>query len=575
MIEDIIQAVSLEEQRIEDPRNRSRYFIFGKTDEFEADEFLGFSFESAPDRVLRDARWVGPRQEESLFRVGGRFISGFMAPSGGGVTVAFPLEEIAFHGLEPGWLRSAADRGIEYVMDSRELNGYLLDFLEGRRDTENTLLEGILSDHTPAAISPIAETIEYRDLNTSQKNAIQKALSQKVTFVWGPPGTGKTNTMAALAACLIKSKKRVLLSALSNMALDQLLLSTLSRLDDDTSNVTIARTGTHMNRSCRAYSRKMFKDAGFGAQRGGSTWNEHVGRASLVAANFAMLTFPRAPDPGTFDYVIADEISMANVPGLSAASYFGHTGIVLGGDPFQLPPIYPEDADVPNEWYRRNVFEMAGITDRHDPRVAFLDTQYRMQKEIGDLVSDLFYDNELKTGTTPVPTIPDYDARVAFLHTPGPVQYVDDAAAGVDEQRRFNGTHADAVVDTVLALLDSGVAADEIGVITPYNAQVVMILERLRVMGEGRRSTAGQAKVSTIHSFQGQERRVIIVDFTDDNVAPTRLTARWELINVALSRAREQLIIVGNRYYLTDDEYFKPSEIAVFERMLDHAVIMG
>ena len=43
-------------------------------------------------------------------------------------------------------------------------------------------------------------------------------------------------------------------------------------------------------------------------------------------------------------------------------------------------------------------------------------------------------------------------------------------------------------------------------------------------------------KVSTVHSFQGQERRVIIMDFSNDNIRPTRLTAKWELVNVALSR---------------------------------------
>jgi superfamily I DNA and/or RNA helicase len=100
----------------------------------------------------------------------------------------------------------------------------------------------------------------------------------------------------------------------------------------------------------------------------------------------------------------------------------------------------------------------------------------------------------------------------------------------------------------------------------------VQILQKLRQSSKG--NELGKVKVSTVHSFQGQERRVIVVDFTDDNVAPTYLTAKWQLINVALSRAKEQLIIVGNREYLMNKEYFDNGEIETFERLLSHARIL-
>ena len=247
---------------------------------------------------------------------------------------------------------------------------------------------------------------------------------------------------------------------------------------------------------------------------------------------------------------------------------------------------------------------MAGIVDRHDARVAFLDTQYRMQKEIGDLVSDLFYDSELKTGTDPLPTLPDFDSRVVFVQSAGRVEIADDAVTGVEEQRRFNDAHASTVAEYVASLLGAGVPAGEIGVITPYNAQLVTVVEKLRATigddggglirsGEedwdggdpadrrrGRRHgaalrAAGTIKVSTIHSFQGQERRAIVVDFTDDNVRPSPLTARRELVNVALSRAKEQLVLVGNRHYLTNEQFSKPSEVEMFGKMLEHSVVLG
>jgi superfamily I DNA and/or RNA helicase len=199
-----------------------------------------------------------------------------------------------------------------------------------------------------------------------------------------------------------------------------------------------------------------------------------------------------------------------------------------------------------------------------------------MQKEIGDLVSDLFYGGELKTATPAVPCIGDFEGRVVFAQSAGRVQVADEAATEVEEQRRFNPAHAETVSDYVVSLLEAGLTGNEIGVITPYNAQLVMIMEKLQeAVGDYGAPSAGGIKVSTIHSFQGQERRAIIVDFTDDNVRPSPLTARWELVNVALSRAKELLVIVGNRHYLQSEEFFSRKEAAVFEKMISHAVVMG
>ncbi|GAI95997.1 unnamed protein product, partial [marine sediment metagenome] len=123
----------------------------------------------------------------------------------------------------------------------------------------------------------------------------------------------------------------------------------------------------------------------------------------------------------------------------------------------------------------------------------------------------------------------------------------------------------------VWVALSQGVKSSDIGIIAPYNAQVVQILQKLRQISRENALDIDGLKVSTVHSFQGQERRVIVVDFTDDNVTPTHLTAKRQLINVALSRAKEQLVIVGNQDYLRNKEYFNEKEIEIFKRLLKHS----
>ncbi len=85
--------------------------------------------------------------------------------------------------------------------------------------------------------------------------------------------------------------------------------------------------------------------------------------------------------------------------------------------------------------------------------------------------------------------------------------------------------------------------------------------------------TIKEIKIATIHSFQGQERRLIILDFTDNNIMPSRLTAKKELINVAISRAKEQLCIIGNQDYLLNKTHFKKSEVKLFETICNTALL--
>ena len=388
--------------------------------------------------------------------------------------------------------------------------------------------------------------------------------------MWGPPGTGKTRTLATLTVNLLKGGKRVLLTAMSNAALDNLLDAVAVKLGDRIRDIGVARLGKHMSDRVKRFGRDKYNYDEFGAKTMGFEWPMHVRKAQLVGATFAKLAM-RGPDsPRMFNSVVVDEVSMANVPNLAVAACHADESLVLGGDPSQLPPVYSEDTE-PNEWFRDSVFERAGIGDIDDSRVAFLDTQYRMQKEIGDLVSVAFYKGKLKSEAESLPALEDFPGRVLFIDCSGSVEEAVNRTMSRSE-RRFNLTHAEAAARAVLRTIEAGVHGGDIGVIVPYNAQVVCVRSSIDMVCADFPREASRVKVSTIHSFQGQERRVVVADFTDNEVEPGPLTANPKLINVALSRAREALIMIGNSSYLTNSRWFGEEESGMFRRILQNAV---
>ncbi|MBN1187648.1 MAG: AAA family ATPase [Bacteroidales bacterium] len=576
IIRELIDATVQERNRIEEPKNRSRYFIFDKVNEKLEESVYTVVYANAPERVFKDVSWAIRKDDELLFRIGDFFLPAKAGISNYGLIIKFDISDISKSGIDIPILKDATNYGIEYIMDNRELIDYLINFLRSKSEVINPFIYYLFQKKD---VEVLPNKITFKDnrlLNESQINAINKSLSQNVTFIWGPPGTGKTITLGSLAAFLIQNNRRVLLSALSNKALDQLLIKTVEQLKFNLKSISVARCGSTMDDEVRGFSRDSFSNFQFESKKAGTNWSRHVRNSNLVAANFTMLTFPRSADPGFFDCVIADEVSMANIPSIIATSYFAKKYFIVGGDPRQLPPIYPEDADEPNMYFRDNIFQIAKINNAEDPRAAFLDTQYRMHKEISNLVSDIFYKDfgGLHTGIDFSKDNEKFKNRIIFIHSPGSVGLFGSDYFESEDQRRFNTKHSESIVRIFMVILKKGYPPEDIGIIAPYNAQVVQIESDLIKTCKKYKINYHDIKISTVHSFQGQERKVIIMDITDDNINPSNLTAKWQLINVALSRAKEQLFIIGNYKYLINKEYFSDNEILLFKKILKHSKIM-
>lgn len=246
--------------------------------------------------------------------------------------------------------------------------------------------------------------------------------------------------------------------------------------------------------------------------------------------------------------------------GLATAS------VIIAGDFRQLPPIVISEEKLAGEWLKRDVFEMAGIPDRlanrqPTPHLVALGTQYRMREPICAVINDLFYPDH------PLRTDPDVERGAGpFPLGTAPLLYVDTApfhpwaALRAGTYSRYNLFHALLVRNIVVHLAESGFLPregepnDAVGAVAPYAAQARLIQALLDDRLGARAAGIG----ATVHRFQGNEKRAMLLDLPDSLGARLgrflQATGLEEdgarLLNVAASRARHHVVLLGNFEHL-------------------------
>jgi len=256
-----------------------------------------------------------------------------------------------------------------------------------------------------------------------------------------------------------------------------------------------------------------------------------------------------------FDYVIVDEASQCQLAYVLPAAYRAKRLVVVG-DPNQLPPIVNMDAKQEESLAAHNGLDFQTLEKRKitsvnysaydffanlvgSDNVKLLNEHYRSHPEIARWFNESFYSSALKVLTD----ISSFDAEQRSIVW---VDVVGNAEQPQNGASWLNRAEADKALELIGQLLEVG---KTIGVVTPFKAQA----ERIRVMAQRKfsRELLHQArfKSSTAHGFQGDERDVMIFSCVlADGVSPR--AARWiqserRLINVAVSRARERLVILG------------------------------
>jgi ATP-dependent RNA/DNA helicase IGHMBP2 len=470
-----------------------------------------------------------------------------------------------------------------------------------KRDRLAHLRAVLLGEAAPAFGPEVLLVPLDGSLNASQQEAIRFALSAgDLAILHGPPGTGKTTAVVELIRQAVRRGQKVLACAPSNLAVDNLLERLLAggeravRLGHPARVLPALREHTldlmvedhDDTRQARKLAKKafaLFRQAGKWTRAkpepGTRQQLRQEGRALLddsrkleaqaverilngAAIVCATLTGLDGQVLGhrQFDLVVIDEAAQCTEP-VCWLPLLRSKSLVLAGDHCQLPPTILS-REAAEEGFSISLMER--LVGLYGPLVTRrLKVQYRMHESIMNFSSEQFYDGDLEAhASVSGHLLCGLSGVTANVLTQTAVQFIDTAGAGYDEQEepdgksRLNPKEADLVARKVKELLDAGVAAEAIAVITPYAAQVRLLREKLPIPG---------LEIDSIDGFQGREKEAVVLSLVRSNVeGEVGFLADVRRMNVALTRARRKLLVIGDSATLSCDPFYA-SMVAYFQ----------
>ena len=234
--------------------------------------------------------------------------------------------------------------------------------------------------------------------------------------------------------------------------------------------------------------------------------------------------------------------------------------IVLAGDHCQLPPTVLSPEAIRGGF---NISLMERLLENGGPR-KMLNVQYRMHQDIMSFSSDVFYEGNLQADTAvQTALLADLPQIAATPLTQTPIHFIDTAGASYDEEpepdgdSRLNPLEADLVTKKVDELLQSGVSPADIAVISPYSAQVKLLREKILKPSavDGARSGI---EIDSVDGFQGREKEAVIVSLVRSNPeGEVGFLADTRRMNVAMTRARRKLIVIGDSVTITAHPFYE------------------
>jgi len=414
------------------------------------------------------------------------------------------------------------------------------------------LLQGSLQPKIDFACYERAKDIlKHSGLNDSQVESVAMSYATDLLhLIQGPPGTGKTLMLAHLAKLLVQDGRRVFVTALTHRAIHN-ALNKIPQVDE---SIPVCKIGAERHTDdLHVANYESFEESGFGDKKGGYV---------LGATPFALHSKRLANVE--FDVVLFDEASQITLP-LAIMGMLAGSKYIFIGDENQLPPVTVFSS--PQERQASIFTYLAGRGNE-----TMLNVTYRLNDVLTEWPSRTFYRNELKPSQKAagrrLELSPEHTRWDFVLDPQVPEVFLDLCHQNTTVRSRIE---AETVAELVLSLLIREVAPEDIGVVVPYRAQSRLIRSLLRRIIEDE-DTLKKLVVDTVERMQGQEREVVIVSFA---TASPRFAAQMaeflfepQRLNVAVTRPRTKLILVGSHTMLSADQY-DPGQAEIMNMLRD------
>ncbi len=496
--------------------------------------------------------------------------------------------EVAFDEWPEGD-RFRLDLSMDEITRSRQLTA--LNSLQNAKSRIAQLRDILLGSREPRFDAPLAIDFEPH-FNESQRRAIEFAMSARdIAIIHGPPGTGKTTTVVELIRQSVLRGAKVLACAPSNTGADNLLEKLVAsrvrvvrighpaRVQEELQSYTldalvesdpamkvvgemmreaekIARKASKFTRAkplpgqrsdLRVESRRLRDDA--------RVYERQIIASILDRADVICATTNFDPDilgKREFDLAVIDEACQSTEPG-SWPVVLRADRIVLAGDHCQLPPtIISTEASA--QGFAISLMERL-VATYGDTITKQLIVQYRMHEDIMEYSSKCFYGGSLQADeTVRSHLLSDLVAPPHPEMLQSPVTFVDTAGAGweeeqeIDGESRLNVQEARWILQQVRELCSTGIAPKDVAIIAPYAAQVRWLRQNCPFKA---------IEIDTVDGFQGREKEAILITLVRSNaIAEIGFLADTRRMNVALTRAKRKLIVIGDSATLATNEFY-------------------
>ena len=384
--------------------------------------------------------------------------------------------------------------------------------------------------------------------NPSQNEAIRKAFTcNYFHLIQGPPGTGKTFTIAKIVYYLMKMGKKVFVTAPTHTAINNCLNAIANELQDASMVVKVgeryqADEIVHNPHITRKKSLKLYD----------YQHSDEYSKAGFVVGGtpFALCSPASKKLEGwQFDYVIMDEAAQMSIP-LALPAIMRGRRLIFVGDHQQLDPIVPQDTG--NKFFDCSIFKR--LADLYPQDITLLDQSYRLNDNLIHIPNRLFYGDRISAAHTLERPYTGFVCPAA----PQIVNHPSNELLVVHHEFDSLGRspyEANLTADIVSDLLHNGVPVSEIGIMSPYRAQIREIKRALSERPDISEETVNQLFIDTVERMQGQEKDYILYSMSNSN--PAEVEDRLEFfyspnrLNVALTRARVKCVVMANEKIFT------------------------